>query len=146
MKHVRDAYSAQDEMSLKAALLRTTPEEATFVPAPGIKTIQQLVVHIADCKVLYCSQGFGTHDVQMSGPGISGAIAYLDAAQRIMERCLESCSEEDLAKPIKTRSHGQSAAHFFWIMAMHDIWHGGQIRTRRTLFAAQRPTPTAIAI
>ena len=51
--------------------------------------------------------------------------------------CLEGCTEEDLAHPIPTRFHGQSAAHFFWIMAMHDISHGAQIRTIRRAFGTR---------
>lgn len=144
LKMVREAYSEQNEMSLKASLAGITPQEATFVPAAGIKTIQELVLHIADYKVLYCSQGFGTHDIQVSGPGIDCAIEYLDKAQRLLESCLESLPQEALNKPIKTRFHGESAAHFFRTMAIHDIWHGGQIRTRRTLFATLR-IPAAVS-
>ena len=51
--------------------------------------------------------------------------------------CLEGCTEEDLAHHIPTRFHGQSAAHFFWIMAMHDISHGAQIRTIRRAFGTR---------
>jgi hypothetical protein len=76
-----------------------------------------------------CGAGWGCH----AAPGITGAIGLLERAHRVLTECLESCSEDSLDKPIPTH-HGKSAANFFWIMIMHDIYHAGQIRTRRTLF------------
>jgi hypothetical protein len=65
--------------------------------------------------------------------GIVEAIKLLERSHRVLTECLESCSEEKLEMPIPTR-HGKSAAHFFWVMMMHDLYHAGQIRTRRTLY------------
>jgi hypothetical protein len=93
--------------------------------------------------VLYCAQGFGVRDIQVSGPGISAALDYLDRAQEQLEGCLNGLSAEALLKPIPTRFHGDSAAHFFQVMAMHDVWHGGQIRTRRTIFSQQNAVASA---
>jgi hypothetical protein len=66
-------------------------------------------------------------------PGIMGAISLLEQSQRVLIECLESCSNESLEQPIPTH-HGKSAANFFWTMLMHDLYHAGQIRTRRTMF------------
>ena len=76
-----------------------------------------------------CGAGWGLHHA----PGIAGAIELLKNSQRLLTRCLESCSDEALEQPIPTH-HGKTAAHFFWIMVMHDLYHAGQISTRRTLF------------
>jgi hypothetical protein len=65
--------------------------------------------------------------------GIGGAIKLLEQSHRVLTECLESCSDEALEQPISAH-HGKSAAHFFWIMLMHDLYHAGQIRTRRSLF------------
>ena len=70
-----------------------------------------------------------------SKPGIGGAIGLLEQAYRVLTECLEACTDDDLEKPIPT-NHGESAANFFWIMVMHDTYHAGQIRTRRTVYRA----------
>lgn len=68
-------------------------------------------------------------------PGIAEAIKLLEASQRVFIDCLESCDETSLEESIPA-PHGKSAANFFWTMLMHDIYHAGQIRTRRTLYGA----------
>ena len=40
-------------------------------------------------------------------------------------------------RPVPGR-HGRSAAHLFWVLLMHDLYHAGQIRTRRTVYRAMR--------
>jgi len=64
-------------------------------------------------------------------------LDLLREAQEQLIHCLTDCSPEDLDKPINTQFHGQSAAHFFWIMIMHDISHGAQIRTIRRAFGTR---------
>ena len=61
----------------------------------------------------------------------------LDKAHGNLVSCLEACSDEDLDRPIPTHSHGESAAHFFWIMAMHRISHAAQIRTIRRAYGSR---------
>jgi len=78
-----------------------------------------------------CGAAWGTHQA----PGIQEAINLLKHSHDTLTKCLENCTEGSLDQPIPTR-HGKSAAHFFWIMIMHDIYHAGQIRTRRTMYRA----------
>ena len=73
----------------------------------------------------------------MGGGGCAGESSGRDRAAEkgahdVLTGCLESCTEESLELPIPNH-HGKSAAHFFWIMIMHDLYHAGQIRTRRTI-------------
>jgi hypothetical protein len=67
--------------------------------------------------------------------GIGEAVKLLEQSHRVLVACLGACSEEALARPVPTR-HGRSAANLFWILLMHDAYHAGQIRTRRTIFRA----------
>ncbi|MGA3067917.1 MAG: DinB family protein [Tepidisphaeraceae bacterium] len=155
------AFSGRPDMSLKASLEKITQDEASWRPSDDVPTIDQLVRHIAWSKSSFCRRGFGTAmplsdpDINDDGdtpglpaefpcgagwaaclaPGIHRAIELLDQAQAVLTQCLESCDEEALDRPIPTH-HGKSAANFFWIMLMHDIYHAGQIRTRRTVFRA----------
>jgi uncharacterized damage-inducible protein DinB len=138
-KQTAEAFGTSDEMSLKSSLWQITQEEASWSPGPKRPSAEQIVRHVAACKSGYCHQGFGTPQLDISSeaaPNVQKSIELLEAAQQTLVQCLAGCSEEDLSRPIPVRFHGQSAAHFFWIMLMHDIWHGGQIRTRRSAHRA----------
>jgi hypothetical protein len=154
-----EAFVGRQDMPLMASLSGITQEEASWNPNAATPSIEQLVRHIAWAKSHYCKQGFGTgmilidESVNADGdsadlpwefpcgaawgrqlaPGIEGAIRLLEQSHRVLTTCLESCSEDALEKPLPT-NHGKSAANFFCVMLMHDIYHAGQIKTRRTLF------------
>jgi uncharacterized damage-inducible protein DinB len=158
IKQTSEAFNGRPDMSIMASLKEITQEEAAWRPSETVPTIEQIVRHVAWAKSRYCFEGFGKAmviadpAVNDSGdhadlPGefpcgaawgnaaaaeIGGAIGLLQKAQRGLVECLESCTEEMLERPIQTH-HGRSAAHFFWIMLMHDLYHAGQIRTRRTI-------------
>jgi hypothetical protein len=159
LKQTAEAFSGRPDMPLRAALEGITDQEASWRIDDATPTIEQLVRHIAWAKSSYCAQGFGTPMViddatvnaegdspdlpiefpcgsgwgRSQAPGIAGAIGLLERAHRVIVGCLESCTEAALDQPIPT-NHGKSAAHFFWMMLMHDLYHAGQIRTRRTMF------------
>jgi len=159
LKQTAEAFSGRPDMPLMAALSGITQEEASWRPDGMTPSIEQLVRHIAWAKSRFCEQGFARAMVLVdecvnedgdsanlpwefpcgaawgsgSAPEIGQAIKLLESAQRVLMECLESCSEESLEQPIPTH-HGKSAANFFWIMLMHDLYHAGQIRTRRTMY------------
>jgi hypothetical protein len=156
-----EAFRGRPDMPLMASLEGITQEEASWRPDEATPTIEQIVRHIAWAKSRFCQQGFGTPMVLRdpsvnddgdsadlpyefpcgaawgcgSAEGIEGAIKLLEQAHRVLTECLESCTEESLEKSIPT-NHGKSTANFFWVMLMHDIYHAGQIRTRRTVYRA----------
>jgi len=159
LKQTAEAFSGRSDMPLMASLHDITQAEASWRPDPSVPTIEQLVRHIAWAKSTYCHQAFakpmilldprtnGDGDVpdlppefpcgagwardQM--PGIDGAIELLRQSHVVLTDCLQSLPDESLDHPLPHR-HGKTAAHFFWIMLMHDLYHAGQIRTRRTLY------------
>lgn len=161
LKQTAEAFDGRPDMSLKAALSGITQDEASWRPDETVPTIEQIVRHVAWAKSSFCQRGFGsamplidksvndTGDTPglpvefpcgaawglIEASGIDQALGLLDTSQKIVTQSLESCSDDALEKPIPTH-HGKSAAHFFWIMLMHDIYHAGQIRTRRSLRAA----------
>lgn len=133
------AYSGDPEMSLKASLEGITQEIASRELCPESWTIEEMVFHVASAKIEYCKQGFGQWTGGYDKPlgDIEQIIRLLDRAQKHLVDCLESCSEKDLSRPIATRFHGESAAHFFSIMIIHDIAHAAQIRTRQRAFGVR---------
>ena len=142
LKQTREAFSVNDEMSLLAALHTITQEEASWQPAPGLRTAEQIVRHLAWCKSWYCQQGFARPmlTIDENAHNIAEALQLLTAAHQTLTDCLESCPDDALNEPIPTQFHGESAAHFFWIMLMHDLWHAGQIKTRRRLCRQTAPS------
>ena len=159
LKQTAAAYADSPDMSLKSALAHVTPREAAWQPDDDTPSIEQLVRHIAWAKSSYCRDAFaapmpiddpavnedGDHaDLPWEfpcgaaygrdlAPGIAGALELLEKSHRQVLGCLESCVDDALDEPVSTR-HGKSAAHFFTTMLMHDLYHAGTIRTRRTMW------------
>ena len=163
LKQTTEAFGGRPDMTLLFALKDITDKEASWRPDESLPTIEHLVRHLAWAKSTYCAQAFGRemiiHDNTMNAdgdcadlpwefpcgagwgraqaPGIAGAISLLERAQRMVVECLESCPEEKLEQPVEGR-HGKSAANLFWVLLMHDVYHAGQIRSRRRIFEAQQ--------
>lgn len=161
LKQTAAAFADSPDMSLKAALARITQREAEWRPNDATPTIEQLVRHIAWSKSMFCHSGFGTPVVLSDpavndegdharlpwefpcgaafawelAPGIAGALALLDQSHHVLLECLHACRDDALDQPIPAH-HGKTAAHFFTTMLMHDLYHAGTIRTRRTMCAA----------
>jgi hypothetical protein len=164
LKQTLDAFSGQRDMSIKAALAGITQEEASWRADESMPTAEQIVRHVAWAKNWYCFQGFSVPMViedagvnengdggglpwefpcgaawgQAIEPGIEGAVGLLDRAHAVLVKCLEGCSEEGLGMPIPTRHGKVSAANFFTVMIIHDAYHAGTIRARRSVWSAAR--------
>ncbi len=84
---------------------------------------------MADCKAMYLTQAFGQppEPFPPAGDTLGSLLAYLDAVQRYQAACLQGLSDEALDQPVPTSGHGESAAHLFWVLAQHDVYHGTQI-------------------
>ena len=152
------SFEGRKDMPLMGVLADISDEQAGWQSTATTPSIDQLVRHIAWSASVYCRDGFGTPMVaedpgvsaegdtegipwefpcgsgfgRTSHPGIAGAIDLLRRSQATMLGCLEALPDEALDRPIPNR-HGRTAAHFFWIMIMHNLYHAGQIRTRRTM-------------
>lgn len=172
LKQTAEAFSGRSDMPLMASLADITQAEASWSPDKDSPTAEQIVRHVAWAKARYCQQAFGSEmpivDDSVNGegdtadlpwefpcgtawgssvaPGIHEAIKLLSQSHAILTQCLESLPDDALDQPLPTH-HGKSAAHFFWIMIMHDLYHAGQIRTRRTAWrASQRDVAPSLVI
>jgi uncharacterized damage-inducible protein DinB len=139
IKETHEAFSGNDEMSLMTSLNEIEQKEAEWNLNETTWTIEEILFHVASSKIEYCKQGFGQWKDEYEKPfgDIGKMIQLLERAQSHLMECLHGCSDEDLMKPIQTKFHGESAAHFFWIMIMHDISHGAQIRTIRRAYGSR---------
>lgn len=139
LKQTHEAYAGDAEMSLLAAVEELTPVEAAWRLNETTWTIEENLYHVASCKIEYCRQGFGRWTETYTRPtgDLAAMLDLLDHAHHHLVECLEGCSEPDLAEPIPTQFHGQSAAHFFWIMIMHDITHASAIGMIRRAYGTR---------
>jgi uncharacterized damage-inducible protein DinB len=135
-KQLIDAFDRDDEMSLMCSVDNLSQDEWEWKLYPSSWTIKETLYHIAECKIGYCKSGFNLWKDEL--PEFPNSIAAMDAlsvtAHKHLLQCLEQCSESDLVAPLPIHSHGESAANFFYVMAVHDIWHGSQIQTIRRAF------------
>jgi uncharacterized damage-inducible protein DinB len=138
LKQLHDAYERDDEMSLQASLGDLSQEEASWRMNETTWTIEEIVYHVAACEIEYCRQGFGQGmDYDKPIGDIDQGLELLDRAHALLVSCLEALPEEALGEPIPTDWHGESAAHFFWIMVMHRVSHAAQIRTLRRAYGSR---------
>ena len=136
MKQLNDAYSLNEEMSFKVSVANLTQEEASWQINGDTWSIEQIIFHIASSVIEYCKQGFGTWDKEYDKP-IDDISSMIDLSDKAFNHLMEQITSLDdffLFDPIDTKSHGESGAHFFWMMIMHYITHAAQIRTIRRAY------------
>ncbi|HJN16521.1 MAG TPA: DinB family protein [Armatimonadota bacterium] len=123
-----------DEMCMKAATRGLTTEAARR-STDGVWhcPIWSIIDHVARCDLMYMIQAFGDPPKPVAEPGdtIESLLEYLEACHAYRVHCLEQIAEDDLAKPVPTAWHGESAANLFWTMIQHDVSHAGQITVIR---------------
>ena len=132
-KQTRAAFDGDDEMSLQAAIWQMTPAEAAWKPNDETGTIEDILHHLAWCKVMYAAKAFGDCPVEEDVPvgDLARTIDWLRRALEHLLACLAAVTGEALDAPVPTPFHGESAGHLFWVLLMHDISHGGQIQLIR---------------
>ena len=133
IRHYCDlAFEKDEEMSLMETVSAVKPDHLALRLNDGGWSVEEILKHVGFWKSEYCRQGFEIAASEWEWPegDLGGMAKALRTAHKHMCACLEACSEEDLAKSILTRFHGETAAHFFSVMAMHDISHAVEQRER----------------
>ena len=144
-KQTREAFAGNDEMSLKVALKGLEQAEAGWRPNSETSSIEGIVRHVAACKVMYCKQAFGDCPLEDDLPlgDLGKTLDWLDRAHQHLTERLEAIGLAELDSPVPTQFHGESAAHLFWILLVHDLCHGGQIQMIRREYR-QRGRPPEV--
>ena len=127
-KQTADAFS-EYEMSLVRSVRGLTGEEASWKPNAETGTIEEILHHLAWCKIRYAKQAFGPCDVPDDVPtgDLERTRAWLGETHAHLAKCLEEIAPKALDEPVPTKFHGESAAHLFWVLLIHDLSHAGQI-------------------
>jgi uncharacterized damage-inducible protein DinB len=139
IKQTQDAFADSEEMSLLCSVKDLAQTEAEWRLNATTWTIEEILFHVASCKIEYCKQAFGrwASEIPDAFGNIQEMIALATSAHEHVLQCLHHCSEDDLIRPVPTTFHGESGAHLFWVLIMHDISHGAQIRTIRRAYGTR---------
>jgi uncharacterized damage-inducible protein DinB len=143
-------YGTGHRYSLGTALQGLTEQEAIWVPQEGERPILELLLHIAGSKILYENYAFGSRDknwqnLEWPEWRLQSALHWLDAAQKTLRDHLLVLNDADLDEPRPTHwGERLSLRVIFNLAIQHDIYHAGEIRCLRHLWArALRTGPPA---
>ena len=140
--------------NLRSALRGVTPEEAVWRPAGGRHNIWEIAVHAAYWKYAVTQRltGSKNHDFPEKGRNwfvrdesklAKGEVAnrwksdlgLLARTHREMCKAITEIKEQDLMRPM--RGSRQTAIRNIVGIAMHDIYHAGQIQMLRKLYGSR---------
>jgi hypothetical protein len=141
--------------NLRSALRGVRVEEAAWRPARGRHNIWEIAVHAAFWKYAVTRRLAGSRrhgfpengrnwfarDGKKSAGGAMARrwkrdLALLATTHRELCQAIQNLKESDLTRA--TRGNRQTALRNVVGIAMHDVYHAGQIQLLRKLYAAQR--------
>ena len=110
---------------------------------PPFTTIAWRIIHVAACKLMYYEYAFGpgqlTWDELVLPHTAADAIAWLEEHHAPLCAALDSLSDNDLdAMRLTNWGERWPTWRIFWVMAAHDLHHGGEIGCLRDLYRAQK--------
>jgi uncharacterized damage-inducible protein DinB len=141
------------QTSLTRAIAGLTPEQLTWRPAPGRRSIGELTRHISLGRITWfarmpapgieevaalvprwATDGDGArHAVEQSVPADDAAdlVAWLERSWAPIRRVLDEWTADDLSRTYRHRFRGTDYAvsrqWTIWRILSHDCHHGGQI-------------------
>jgi hypothetical protein len=110
---------------------------------PPFTTIAWRVIHVAACKLMYFEYAFGpgrlTWDELVLPHTVADAIAWLEEHQARLRAALDGLSDGDLDE-LRLTNWGERwpTWRILWVIAAHDLYHGGEIGCLRDLYRAQQ--------
>lgn len=112
---------------------------------PPFTTIAWRIVHISLCKLMYHEYAFGpaklTWDELVVSHTAVEAIASLGENHARLRAALDGLNDSDLLE-MRLTNWGEywPTWRIFWVMAAHDVGHGGEIACLRDLYRMQHQT------
>ena len=134
--------------NLKGALRGVRPRQALWRPGSGRHCIWEIAVHAAYWKYAvrrriagirrgsFALEGSNWFPAPSRGSDAEWrkALALLEGEHRLLVRCLEGLGDDDLRK----RSGSYTFASLISGVAMHDVYHAGQIQLLKRLCPVRR--------
>ena len=138
-----DAFAGPEWHSLLSNLATVAPEDWTWVPPGGERSIRSIVRHIGYSKLVAYDQAFGGgtltwDDVSDDGKttDITSAIAWLHMGhERLRGGIVALADDDELLRP--RRTNWGELRETRWVilvtMSQHDFYHAGEINHLRAL-------------
>jgi uncharacterized damage-inducible protein DinB len=135
-----------EAQSLLANLATVADAEWRRTPTGGTRTIESIVVHVGECKIMYDEYAFGAARLTWEEPLApwrdgeaprEDAIAWLtDAHERLMDH-VRALDDAELSVP-RLANWGE-LRETRWLLStllQHDTYHAGEINHVRALLVA----------
>ena len=132
MTSVRQLYEAGKQYVLATAE-QSPPEDYAFRPTESVRTLGQVLGHLADVHFITCSIGLGEanpspRSVEEANPGKDEMVATLRRSYQLCDRAY-ALSEEALRAPAELFGQQTSRFHALNLNVSHDFEHYGNLVT-----------------
>jgi uncharacterized damage-inducible protein DinB len=144
----RGLEESNESQALVTNLATVTGAEWRGLPAGASRTIEEMVLHVAACKIMYADYAFGPGTKTFGTPEVEGpwepgqapmdgALDWLREAHRSFVRHIEVLTDDDLDRDRLT-NWGEMRPTRWIIAAMvgHDFYHAGEINHLRSLLGS----------
>src|SRR5436853_583974 len=137
-----EAFQGPDWHSLLGNLRSLTPEDWSWVPPGGERSIRDIVQHVGSCKFMYHNHAFGDATLTWDAPLVEGgdalaalapAIEWLREGQERLRHSIAALDDGELLRPRMTNWGELKETR--WIVAVllqHDLYHAGEINHIRS--------------
>lgn len=138
------AFEGEDWHSLLGNLRDIGPDEWTWTPPGGRRSVRDIVQHVGSCKFMYENHAFGDASFGWEDPLVEGGDAVTEAASAVawlrtghdrLRRSVASLDDVQLGR--KRLTNWGELKETRWIVAVmiqHDLYHAGEINHIRSLY------------
>ena len=137
------AFAGPDFHSVLTNLTNVTPEDWTWTPPGGARTIREIVRHLGRTKFVGYDQAFGAATLTWDTVGgdeetrdIPSAIAWLRMGhERLRSGVAALADDAELLRPRRTNWGELRETRWVLVVTMiqHDLYHAGEINHLRAL-------------
>ncbi len=137
------AFQGPEWHSLLGNLRSLTPEDWTWVPPGGHRSIRDIVQHVGGCKFMYHDHAFGDATLTWDDPlvvggdalsSVSAAIEWLRDGQERLRSGVAVLDDAEMLRPRMTNwGELKETRWIIAVMIQHDLYHAGEINHLRSL-------------
>ncbi len=137
-----EAFEAQKWHSLLNNLRAVAPDDWTWVPPGGRRSIRDIVLHVGGGKRMYHNHAFGDASLTWDDPVIAdvdavftipSALEWLHQGQQRLRQSISALTDDDLLFPRKTHLGMKETRWIISVLITHDLYHAGEINHLRCL-------------
>lgn len=138
-----DAFAGPDWHSVLSNLTALAPEDWTWTPPGGVRSIREIVLHLGCSKLVAYDQAFGAAtltwddvDGDEETSDIPSAIAWLRMGhERLRSGIAALADDAELLRPRRTNWGELRETRWVIVVTMiqHDLYHSGEINHLRAL-------------